>query len=85
MRSPVPHPQSSRRGDSEPALREVGNCSPNAFRQPSMWTVAGAGHQLHAHNAAVFNQLLSSFLARNSSDLEAQGHRTVGRRPVGAQ
>ena len=37
--------------------------------------VAGAGHQLHAHNAGVFNQLLGSFLARNSSDLEAQVHR----------
>jgi len=64
-------------GDSEPALREVGELLAERLPSAQHVEVAGAGHQLHAHNAAVFNQLLSSFLARNSSDLEAQGHRTV--------
>jgi pimeloyl-ACP methyl ester carboxylesterase len=62
-------------GDSEPALREVGELLAERLPSAQHVEMAGAGHQLHAHNAAAFNQLLGTFLARNSSGLEVQAHR----------
>jgi pimeloyl-ACP methyl ester carboxylesterase len=62
-------------GDSEPALREVGELLAERLPSAQHVEVAGAGHQLHAQNAATFNHLLGTFLASNSSDLEAQAQR----------
>ena len=56
-------------GDSEPALREVGELLAERLPSAQHVEMPGVGHQLHAECAGAFNQLLEAFLARNSSDL----------------
>jgi pimeloyl-ACP methyl ester carboxylesterase len=65
-------------GDSEPALREVGELLAERLPSAQHVEMPGVGHELHAQCAGAFNQLLEAFLARNSSDLvgfQVQAHR----------
>jgi pimeloyl-ACP methyl ester carboxylesterase len=59
-------------GDSEPALREVGDLLADRLPSARHEEMAGVGHQLHAQRSTKFNQLLENFLAVNSSDFRAQ-------------
>jgi len=59
-------------GDSEPALREVGELLAERLPSAQHVEMAGAGHQLHAEHAGAFNQLLLGFLARQTPDLQVQ-------------
>jgi pimeloyl-ACP methyl ester carboxylesterase len=65
-------------GDSEPALREVGELLAERLPSSQHVELAGAGHQLHSQSAGAFNQLLGTFLAHHSADLEVQAHRRRG-------
>jgi pimeloyl-ACP methyl ester carboxylesterase len=56
-------------GTSEPAMRAVGVQLADRLSSAEHVELAGEGHQLHAQNAPVFNELLATFLASNSSCL----------------
>jgi lipase len=62
-------------GDSEPALREVGELLAERIPSAQHVELPGAGHQLHSQSAGAFNELLRRFLASNSSDAEVQADR----------
>jgi pimeloyl-ACP methyl ester carboxylesterase len=59
-------------GDSEPALREVGDLLADRLPSARHEEIAGVGHLLHVQASRLFNQLLETFLAINSSDFRAQ-------------
>lgn len=58
-------------GISEPAMQQVAALLADRLPSAEHVEVAGEGHQLHAQNAEVFNQLLGTFLATNSSHFPA--------------
>jgi pimeloyl-ACP methyl ester carboxylesterase len=57
-------------GDSEPAVREVGELLAERLPAAKHVEMSGAGHQLHVQCAGAFNQLFEGFLGRHSAGLE---------------
>jgi 4,5:9,10-diseco-3-hydroxy-5,9,17-trioxoandrosta-1(10),2-diene-4-oate hydrolase len=60
-------------GNSEPAMQQVGTLLADRLPSAQHVELAGEGHQLHAQNASVFNELLGTFLASHSSPFWASG------------